>query len=94
MPSRSRGLPRRVGRIAGEGAILVGVGLFRIAKHIWDNTEWGEWEPADMRPGETPQEHLRRKHNEDMGGNYGRHEDLRGTAYVRDRTGRLRPYEP
>lgn len=94
MPADGDSLGRRAARKAGDGALVVGYGLFRVVRHVWDNIEFGDWEPADMRPGETPSEHLRRKHNEDMGGNYGRHEHLRGEAYVRGRDGSLRPYDP
>ena len=47
-----------------------------------------------MQPGETPAEHLHRKHLDDMGANYGRHDDLEEQAYVKDRDGNLRPYNP
>ena len=52
----------------------------------------GPSEPID--PNESPSEHLRRKHNEDMGANDGPHDDLGEQAYIRDPDGTLRPYDP
>lgn len=86
---------KSLAKAAGGGALLALEGTVRLVSWIWDHTEIGPAEPInDMRPSESPNEYLRRKHNADMGGNYGPHDDLDGPAYVRDRHGNLRRYRP
>lgn len=73
----------------------IGKVLGGLAGWIRDNTVVGPAEPIDdMRSDESQSEYLRRKHNADMGANYGPHDDLQEQAYTKDRHGNLKPYNP
>src|SRR4051812_47407929 len=100
-----RGRARRAAQRTRDGAGRAARKSWRFAKWVYQDSglfyknpdggfHVGPSEPIDMQPGESPSEHLRRKHNERMGANYGPHDDLEDQAYVRDRDGNLRPYDP